>query len=433
MTNIDRKHFINKSALSDKDYFVSLIEQGRFCALLSDTDIEHVQLESLTQLAKQTELFNNGNSSSILIEKAQDILASILFTLGVQLKSYVSPEDAIDALKTEGLDYLYHTGLKKISRKIIVAKQAHLKLKKCVFKTKNVFYRSTVVDGINGFFKLYNHQFSAHEIHITADYPTFNGEEHDLAGIEFIEKYLQNIIFENKFCSYFSESAVHRLLCGLDENYQQILMNIYEPILIASLGCILTNREVRSLNLTHNDIDTLEKLFFDKRTTVEIEQLLKNTLDKLIFELSCPPILNDYLRNSISKITIPIKNAVQHNCLDKVFLISFHSQDDQKIKISYGERMDDRAYTETLNDIMQCNCINDKAEIINNRISYFGDLLELFKDADLEQDELLHIFQKIPFTVINELLDRYPNEDFLYDEDELKIYHALQTFIKWLP
>ncbi|MCR1897476.1 DUF6179 domain-containing protein [Irregularibacter muris] len=431
MTNIDRIHLIDRSKLSGKNYFASLIEQGRFYALLSDTEIERIQIESLTLLAKQTELFNHGASSSIPIEKAQDLLASILYTLGVQLKSYASPEDAIDRLKTENLDRLFYLGLKKINRKILIAKQTHLRLKRCLFKTKNVFYRLTAVDGINGFFKVYHPKFSAQEIHITADYPTFNGVD-DLDGIEFIEKYLQNLTHENRFCSYFSEIAVHHLLCGLDEDYQKILLNVYEPVLIASLGCILTHHAGRDLNLNHKDIHTLANLFSGKDTD-EVEQLIKNALDKLIAELGCSSDLSNYLRNSITKIAVSIKNAAHHNCLDKVFLIPFSPEDHQKILLSYGQRMDDKSYTAILHHLLQCNSADEKAEIICNRISSFGDLLEILQDADLMQEELLNIFRKIPSAVIAALIKRYPNEDFLYDESELKIYYALQTFKNLLP
>lgn len=431
MTNIERAHVISKSELSGKNYFASLIEQGRFYTLLLDTEIEGIQIECMTLLAKQTELFNKGTSSSIRIEKAQELLASILYTVGVQLKSYSSPEDAIDALKTENLDRLFDLGLKKINRKIMIAKQIHLRLKKNLFKTQNVFYRLTVVDGINGFFKLYNPTYSAQEIHITADYPTFNGV-YDLDGIEFIEKYLQNLTYENRFCSYFSENAVHHLLCGLDEDYQKILMNIYEPVLITSLGCILTYHAGHDLNLNRSDIDTLAGLFSGKDTN-EVEQLIKNALGKLIAELNCPLDLRDYLKNSITKIAVSIKNAAYHNCLDKVFLIPFYPEDNQKILLSYGERMDDKSYTEIVNDLLQCNSVNEKIEIICNRISSFGDLLEILRDVDLMHKELLNVFQKLPSSVVAALINRYPNEDFLYDERELKIYYALQTYKKLLP
>jgi hypothetical protein len=181
MTNIDRIHLISKSVLGGKDYLVSLIEQGLLHALLSDTEIERVQIGILTLLAKETELFNNGASSSIRIEKAQDLLASILY-----------------------------------------------------------------------------------------------------------------------------------------------------------------------------------------------------------------------------------------------------------IMLSYGERMDDKSYTAILNDLLQCNSSNGKAEIICNKVSSFGDLLEILRDANLMQDELINVFQKIPSVAVAALNKRYPNDDFLYDESELKIYYALQTFKKLL-
>lgn len=431
MADIDRLHVIDKSALSGRNYFVSLIEQGRFCALLSDSDMERIQLESLSLLAEQTEHYNKGSSSSIRVEKAQDLLSSVLYTAGIQLKSYPSPDDAIDALKSESLEQLFHMGLKRIDRKIIIAKQMHLGIKKCLFKTQNVFYRSTVIDGINGFFKLYNPEFSAQEIHITADYPTFNSV-HDLEGIEFIEKYLQNITYENKFCLYFSANTVHHLLCGLDENYQQILMNIYEPVLTASLGCILNHRAVRDLHLIYSDLDVLTKLFAEK-TSDEVEILLKKTLEKLITELACPSGMAVYLRNSISAIAVSVKNAALLGNLDKVFLIPSYLENNPQIVLSYGERMDDKAYNQILNEIMRCGNAAHKAEIIINKIHSLGDLLEILRDADLTQEELLCLFQKFPSSGITALFKQYPNDYFLSDESEIKIYSSLQSFKNLLP
>lgn len=53
MINLERIHVINKAALSGKNYFASLMSQGRLCCLLMDKDIERLQLESLTLLANR--------------------------------------------------------------------------------------------------------------------------------------------------------------------------------------------------------------------------------------------------------------------------------------------------------------------------------------------------------------------------------------------
>ena len=78
-------------------------------------------------------------------------------------------------LFTDGDGIPLENGLKLIRRKMAVSRHLQKKVLEHLLDTPNVYYRSTIADGINGFFKLYRPQFSAHEIHITADYPVFMG------------------------------------------------------------------------------------------------------------------------------------------------------------------------------------------------------------------------------------------------------------------
>ena len=88
---------------------------------------------------------------------------------------------------------MFDEGLEIVRNKMVISHRIQKKIAANLLKTPNVYYRSTIMDGINGFFKLYTPQFSAHEIHITADYPTLAARP-ELDGIEFIEKYLRYIL-----------------------------------------------------------------------------------------------------------------------------------------------------------------------------------------------------------------------------------------------
>lgn len=428
MTDLDRIHVIDKSTLSGKNYFASLLTQGRVCGLLSDSDAERIQIEGLSLLAKQTEKYNHGDSSSIRVEKAQDLLNSIFYVVGLVLKAYPSPEDALEALKQGHLEALFGIGQKRIQRKMQAARVLHQRIKKHLFQTKNVFFRSTVVDGINGFFKLYRPEFSAQEIHITADYPTFFGVT-DLAGIEFIERYLQNIAYENRFCLYFSANKVHHLLCGLDENYQQILMNLYEPILTAAVCCVLTDQPVRELC---SDIDAL-KAKLTGRSADEIAELLLKASDELSTDLSCTQGLNRYIKRSIPKIAASIEQAIRLGHLETVVLTPTYPEDKPQIILSYGERMSDLAYTKVLDELMWCEEPAAKAEIILSKVHSLGDLLEILRDSESTKEELVLMFSRFPLEAIAALMVQYPNGDFLSDERESNIYAALQQFTSMLP
>lgn len=155
--------------------------------------------------------FTDGLSSSIRIEQAQEFVLSVFYTAGLALKACPSPDEAAFRLASEPLRTLYDEGTKIIKKKLVAARMLRGQVSKNIFAIKNEFYASTIIDGIRGFFKLYNPKFGAHETHITADYPTFL-PINDLTGIEFIEKYLERIDIENRFCLCFDSTAASEML-----------------------------------------------------------------------------------------------------------------------------------------------------------------------------------------------------------------------------
>ena len=76
-------------------------------------------------LAKQTEKYNGSESSSIKIEAASQLLSSILFTLGVYLKTYENPDLAIEDIKKEGIFNTYTKGFKQIDKLKKTSKLLH--------------------------------------------------------------------------------------------------------------------------------------------------------------------------------------------------------------------------------------------------------------------------------------------------------------------
>ena len=123
-------------------------------------------------------------------------------------------------------------------------------MKRELFSTPNVFYHATAVDGIDGFFKLYRPALFPQETHITADYPTF-AQRPDLTGIEFIEAYLQQLDHENRFLRCFAPEAVYPLLCGVDVSYADLPINLYEPVALTALCCVVTGQPPETLSCDH--------------------------------------------------------------------------------------------------------------------------------------------------------------------------------------
>jgi hypothetical protein len=64
------------------------------------------------------------------VETADCISKSILFTIGIALKSYPTPDDAVDALLNTGIAQLYFKGSRLIDKKIQAAKRLYLSMLK---------------------------------------------------------------------------------------------------------------------------------------------------------------------------------------------------------------------------------------------------------------------------------------------------------------
>lgn len=423
MDTIDILHPIKTELLNPKYYVQSLARQARYCGLLSDRELSTMQADLLLILAEQTDKWSRGESSSIPTEKAQDIMTSILFVIGVQLKSYQSPEQAVEILKSEPLKSLFENGLKLVRRKMAISRHVQKRILAHILDTPNVYYRSTIADGINGFFKLYRPQFAAHEIHITADYPIFAGRP-ELEGIEFIEKYLRCIQAENAFCVCFAPQDIHHLLCGLTQDYRSVPLNIFEPVLLSALGLIIRNHSPKRLDLTENDICFLYQHFSDQ-SEKEVQSCLQQALFALNKRIDLPQLSIQYASLCIPKLTATILNAIKMKTLDKVFLIPAYPEREPRIVLSYGNRMNDRKYQKLVDRIFQTDSSEEKATLILNEVHSLADFSDIVSDTELCANDFDLLINMLPLPSFVILLSQYPNDDFLDRESEQLLFEAL--------
>jgi hypothetical protein len=317
--NLEKIKVIEADKLDSEYYFQSLLDQAYNKGILDDADIERLQYECLDLLSYKTKRYNAGDSSSIRVEKAQDIMTSNLFTISLCLKACASPDDAITALRHESINEIYQKGRKRIDTMLVSAKTIHAKLMGQLIETPNVFYRSTIEGGIKGFFKLYYPDFTAHEIHITADYPAFNPMP-KLAGIEFIQSYLDCLYYENLFCRNFAAGDIHHLLRGYVEDYEEHLINIYEQVLLSAIGCTIAETDIYRLDITENGASQLCRLLAGMNQR-EIAALIQNAATELTRFFACPQGLTQYIKNSLPLIVSRIKIAAREQILNHVFVL----------------------------------------------------------------------------------------------------------------
>lgn len=319
MESLEKTGRIDRSLLSGEHYLSSLLEQAYAQGVLTGQQAEAVQMDCLTVLAHQIQRYTGADSSSVRTEEAEGILESVLFTVGICLKEYHSPDDAANALVREGAQELFVRGRARIDRLLKTTRLLHAQIARRLLETPNVFYRSTLVDGIAGFWKLYRPDFAAQDSHITLDYPLLCPVS-GLAGVELIREYLERFDCENQFCLCFSAKAIHSLLCGLPVDYRQLPLNLCEPVLAAALGCALCRKSVRPLCLTACDLTNL-KNSLGQHTRSEILPVLKDALGLVETALSLTGRVSSYLASALPGISVAVETALETNTLEQVFLL----------------------------------------------------------------------------------------------------------------
>jgi len=140
-----------------------------------------------------------------------------------------------------------------------------------------------------------------------------------LAGIEFIKAYVEAAYYENKFCSYFSAKSIHHLLYAYEKNYQELLVNIYEPVLIAAIGCVITGTDIYRLDISEGGTAYIYRLLTEAPEK-DIFMALQDTVNVLTRFLTCSPGLIRYIHNSMPMIIAKIEKSLQEQALERIFV-----------------------------------------------------------------------------------------------------------------
>ena len=290
--------------------------------------------------------------------------------------------------------------------------------------TINHSYNSTLSEnGIGIFFKLYNLEYEAHDSPASIDYQLCN-PVNDLAGIEFIQKYLENLYLENEFCMNFATENIHHLLYGYDKGYPDLLINIFEHVLTAALGCI------RALNISPEDVQSLYKDLsgYDNHTLwVNINKAAKDMFEEVnITNYS----LRRYIERSLPKIVFNINNALELNTLSKVFITSLNPDVEDTIQFESAARMDDEDYRSLVEELLRCRYLSDKVELIKQEVKSFDDLDDILLDAQLNEEELTLLFNTLGDVEIAELVKRHPFDSQIQAVDLSEAEQMVRSCLK---
>ena len=320
MNEIEVISKIKREKLDERNYFKTLIEAAFEEQMIIEDDIVNFQMQILQLMDEIVYKYNGVDSSSIRKEIMEDISNSNIYTISIYLKSFRNPDEAIKSIKEQGLEIAYQEGRKKIDKMLNIIRLMYIKVKQNKLNIENATYNDTIIGGIQGFLKIYNPDFKAQDMKITADYPLYNNLIGKLEGVEFIKEYLSSIYLENLFCKKFSEEKIKYLLYGYSQDYKELIINIFEIVLLEVIACKLVKRDVQDLSISIAELNEIY-LMLENKDNSEIENIIN-----LVYKEICNELILDneelqrYIKKNLSSVVEIITNAVKQKTLDKVFI-----------------------------------------------------------------------------------------------------------------
>ena len=433
MNKLEKQHLIKRENLNPTYYFQSILKEAYRLNILTDSELENIQQQSIQLLAKQTERYTGGESSSVKVETAQSILQSIFYTIGIYLKSFPDTDMSIAVLKQKSLSELYQHGKKLIEIQLDDAKQLLNAIQNDSIVTDNCAYNDTIQNGIPIFFSAYTVDYAAHDTPASIDYPLSN-DKMELVGIEYIYNYLQILFSENQFCENFTAHDIHCLLRGYNDHYQDLLISIFGLVLTNVVGSVLANKNTLQLNIEPLDRHYLQQKLANMSKD-RLNTMLQDASIQICKEFNISDrLLQKHIAATVVDLSARLKSALENDRLASIFVSLKENQAQPVFQFEDGEKMNDELFRSITNEIRQCRYVSDKIAIIQREIHSITDLVDILEGYCIFDDEFFEIFQSLGDMELALLLKKLPtymiDANYHYTEYEKEWHNRLNRFIK---
>lgn len=392
MADIRRTSRIDESRLRGSAYLQDLLTEGMRAGILTEADVETVQIGCIELLAAQIELENRGYSSSVPEETAQKMMASIAYIVGLGLKTFPDADAAAEALKSTRMAVLHARGGARIAKLLRETRALYKKIKETRLDVPNAFYNATLDSSLKAFFRRYDPEFAAGESNFLPEYPLFSPPEDPIGsavGVEFTYAYAQRLFWENRFCAQFPPEDLQDLFSRCIDSLPHASVNLFRCVLTAAVGALLLKGEY-SLRLSEADVRDLYD-FLQGQTPDEAEGRIPVTLQLL------PDPEEDY-RQYITDcrravIGILCRAAAQSfPRFRSLFFAPVRKPEPPKAVFRAEARMPNEKYRALLEQLGQAKTVDERVQIVRGSVTSLGDLADLLNDGAWSQDELFALF-----------------------------------------
>ncbi len=395
---------------------------------ISEEDRILIEVKIWNLLGKRTERYTMGDSTSVPIEIAEELLNSICFSLGLELREVMNVKEV---LMEEDINDLLKASWSKIDSLMERGKKLLETVRKSSPNIGNISYNDTLNE-IDKFFNKYDYRFFAHKIDCSIDYQLSNPISEKLQGIEYINEYLKALLIENEFCICFAKDSISYILNSYCSDYKELLINIFEPILTNAIGLDILGGDVLTLGISALQRETLLGIFRNLSKTeilVKLRSSAKSICD-ILGIVDNEKI--EYIQKTAVNIYPRIEVGLSVGNIDNIFLSFKYDEDLKESEFIDNDTMDNERLRNLINEINDCRFISDKIAMVKEAVNSLSDLVEVLNLCFWE-DEALELFKTLSKEEIYIIKHYLDNKYEAYSSDsewEIKFMHYIRDLSK---
>lgn len=284
---------------------------------LSESEQQNLMTRLYYLLADQTEKYLAGDSTSVPVETAEELLRSLFYTIQLALSEVGKSERD---LLTDDLSVLLEQGRHILQDKLTATRKLWERVCLTIPQVSNTYLDDTL-KGLKTFFKHYDLWYFAHQIPCTIDYPLCVPVSDNLQGVSYVEQWLRHLLIENWFLSKFPSEAVIRLLSVIATDFWDYPLNLCEQPLLNAVGLAILQRPLFSLEMSSEDCRKLSGLLFECK---DMSAELNRGSIHVATELGVPKEAADYLKTVINSIMPRLEAARKSGDISGIFISSIY-------------------------------------------------------------------------------------------------------------
>lgn len=253
------------------------------------------------------EKYSAGESTSMTYEKAEQLMGAVLYCIH---EAQARKQDRVIAAKTRPVQRLYEVGAAAVEKKTKEALKLNNRILPQFVSYGNHCLYDTFVKGIPEFFKWYDIRFHPQDTILTLDYPVLK-DLSAMTGIDKIYAFIECIRLEQMFLNQFPQSCVVHVLMHYNEQYQDMVDNLCEPVLLAAVVHVLAGRPLTQQDFAQTDYAVIQERIMQCGRE-GLHRLIDNIINTFLKSYDADSSeLSQYLEGAADNIAVRLQNALE--------------------------------------------------------------------------------------------------------------------------